>query len=216
MSESLTAALLIILGWLFGLLTPIITNHNRRVRENREVSRALQVELSELKYRLACTVYRINMHNGTVSRDLLEWLKPIFKNYTGVNPFNKIQASINMQLELTDEQIKILTDHDKADSSGGLSMKKYNVPLLETKFALISSFNTTLQNQLIELRTNLSMLNEEVDQARYYFNLTFDSNLSTTNHEIININLDKTYTQYSVMARKIVNQLNSISWGKGI
>ena len=140
MSETLTAVLLIILGWLFGLLTPIITNHNLRARENKEVLLALQVELSELKYRLACAVYRVNMHNGTVDRHLLEWLKPIFENYTGINPFEKIRDSINMQLKLPDEQIKALSDYDKADSSGGLTLKKYNVPLLETKFALISSF----------------------------------------------------------------------------
>jgi len=123
MSDSLIAVLLIILGWLFGLLTPIITNHNYRVRENREVVRSLQVELAELKYRLACVVYRINMHNGTVDRELLEWLKPIFSNYTGINPFNSIRDTIKMQLELPDEQIKVITDYDKAESSGGLTVK---------------------------------------------------------------------------------------------
>ena len=48
--------LLLLLGWLFGLLSPAIVDAIRKYREAKELKVALWTELRELRYRLACTV----------------------------------------------------------------------------------------------------------------------------------------------------------------
>lgn len=210
MNEILLAVLLIVVGWLFGLLSPIITNYNSRIRNNTEILSALRVEMDELKFRLAASCYRINIHLGAVNRELLEWIEPILSNYTGINPSKLILDSIRSQLQLSDEQIANFVDTTKADSEIGLSLKKYNIPLLETNYSHVPGFSNSMQNKLIELRTNINMLNEEVDQARYYFNLTFKHELSDNNRDIVSINLKNTYTQYAALAKKIADQLDTI------
>jgi hypothetical protein len=200
MDETLANVLFLFLGWLLGLLSPIIVDANKRRRENREVRVALQTELKELKFRLACVVYFVEMRFGEVNRKFLEWLHPIVKDYSGLNPSDSILKSIESQLDLNDQQINALAEHSKAAPEGGLSLKKYAVPLLESKFALLSAFDTQFQNRLMEIRTHLSLLNEEVDQARYYFRLTFDSGVTTDNHARAVDNLINCYRNFASRA----------------
>ena len=91
-------------------------------------------------------------------------------------------------------------------------MKKYTAPLLESKFALISSLDAPLQNRLLEIRTNLNLFNEEVEEARYYFQLTFNGSLSNQNREIATNNLKQCYLKVASSAKIVVNHISQILW----
>ncbi|WP_116811182.1 hypothetical protein [Steroidobacter cummioxidans] len=212
MDDTLSKTLFLFLGWLLGLFSPVIVDAIKRRRENREIRDALRIELSELRYRLACAHYFIQMRFGTVDRALLSWVSPILKNYTGLNPSENISKSIEMQLSLDDGQIAALARNDKASPDAGLSVKKYTAPLLESKFALLSGLDTPLQNRLLEIRTNLNLLNEEVDQSRYYFQLTFNSGVTENNRSRAVDNLGQCYLNLASRAKNVADHIGQISW----
>jgi hypothetical protein len=66
--------LLLIFGWLLGLLSPAIVDEIRRRRETAAVRAALKSELHELRYRLGLAVYFLRMRFGEVDRDFLVWV----------------------------------------------------------------------------------------------------------------------------------------------
>ncbi len=211
MDDTYIKILFLLLGWLLGLISPIIVDVIKRRRERVEIRASLKTELTELRYRLACVVHFVEMRFGEANRDLLLWLKPIIESYEGLNQSDNILKLINSQLELSDEQILAVCKHGKAAAEGALNLKKYTIPLLESKYSLLSAYDTSFQNRMFEISTHMSMLNEDVDQARYYFQLTFNE-MSDDNHERVVNNLIDSYLSYSNRARIIVNHIGEITW----
>jgi hypothetical protein len=59
------------------------------------------------------------------------------------------------------------------------------------------SEDATLRNQLLEIKTHIGLINEAVDDARYFLNLTFQGNIDPENYKIATENLVKRYKEYS-------------------
>ncbi len=212
MDDSFIKLEFLLLGWLLGLFSPIIVDAIRQHREITAVKTALKTELEELRFRLACVVYRVAMHYGNIDRVLLEWFKPILSGYTGTNPAARVLSSVETQLELPEEKLKEYVKHATETEKEGLTIKKYLVPLLDSKFESLSKFDSAFQRNLVEIGAHLHLLNEEVDEARYYFRLTFDSGLSTENRSVVHENLGNAYRNYSTQAKLIANIISRMKW----
>jgi hypothetical protein len=212
MDPTIERILLLFAGWALGLLSPLIVDAAKRRRENREVKSALQVELAELEYRLAVSVFMIETRFGRADRELLNWLRPIIVRYRGLNPTETLLKTIDSLLSLSDESLMTYAATQKAPPDGALGLKKYTVPLLESKFALLSALDVPLQNRLLEIRAHLGLFNEEVDQARYYFQLTFNSSVSEENRNRVEQNLIGCYKNASARARITVDHIGQIGW----
>ena len=139
-----------VLGFALGLVGPLIVDHIKRKRENEEAREALRVELMELRYRLATVAHSMHMRAGTVTREHLLWLRPILVSYTGLNPVDNFIKLIDQNLQLSDEQLVAASEAYKSPPEKVAALKKYAAPLLDSKFALLSS-QTRLQNQLSEV-----------------------------------------------------------------
>ncbi len=204
----------LLLGWALGLASPIILDSLRRRRENKEVRAALKIELGELHYRLAMVAYTIQTRLGKFNRETLNWFRPIVLNYKGVNPIDGLLGTIDRLLELSDAQIHQLAQAQAGKSvpESALVLKKYSAPLLESKFAILSSLDTELQNRLLEVRVYLSLFNEDVDQARYYFQLTFSGNTSEGNYDRAVQNLLECNKSAASKAQIIVDHISKIVW----
>ena len=58
----------LLVGWLMGLLSPLIVDSIRRRRERKEIKQALITELQELQYRLASGVFLTTQKLGECDR----------------------------------------------------------------------------------------------------------------------------------------------------
>src|SRR6516165_7397452 len=101
-------------GWLAGLASPMIVEEFKRKRESRELKKALKIELMELRYRLAAAAYSIQMRFGTLNRELLNWIRPIVRDYTGLNPTHGLLTKIDKISALTDPQIEAVAQSERA------------------------------------------------------------------------------------------------------
>ncbi len=75
--------LFLFMGWLLGLLSPVIVDSIKRKREIREVRLGIMTELRELQYRLTGVVFLISKHFGNIDRALLQWAHDIVVEYEG-------------------------------------------------------------------------------------------------------------------------------------
>lgn len=202
---------LLLLGWLLGLLAPAIVDEIRRRREGTAARAAIRLELHELRYRIGSAAYYLDMRFGTIDRKYLEWVRDLAQSYEGKNPRESVLRSVEMQLSLTDAQIAAIGQSERAAPAGGVSVKKYSAPLLDTRLSSLWELDSNLQMALLEVRAQLDLMNEDVDQARYYFQLTFDD-LSTNNRPIVEQNLVSGYLNIARRARSLADKIGAIQF----
>lgn len=210
MNGVFSTILLVVLGWLLGILSPVIVDRIRHGREAKELRVALISELTQLRYRLAIAAYFVQMHLGTVDRQFLEWLKPVLEGYDGPDSIEDILKAVNDQLRLTDGKIAAFVASQKAKPEQSITFKKYAVPLLDSRITMLSAFKVAIRDVLLAIRTHLNFLNEEVDEARFYLRHSFDTSPSQNNYAAIRDNLDSSIEHVGKRARSIVDLIGDI------
>ncbi len=198
---------MLIIGWLLGLLSPSIVLGIRNEYKRREVRSGIESELKELLNRMATVVSIIALRFGRYDKELVEWLIPLFEGYKGVNPSENILQLLKKQQKLDDKQFAEIVAYEKVDSELGLAVKKYKLPYLESKIGELSIFSEKSQRQALEILTNLHLFNEEVEEARFYFKLTYDSGISEENHLRASEGGNASYRNIGKRARIIVDRI---------
>ena len=205
------AVLLVVLGWLLGVVGPVITDGIKTTYRNAKIRKAVVTELREARFRLASVVYILESRFGTRGRKLLEWALPLLENYKGANPNAKLVELIRKQLELDDNQLAALAQHTRAEPEGALSVKKNQVPYIESRLADLGAFEEDSQALVLDIHSRFNLYNEEVEEARFYFKLTYESGVSEENYRRAIQGVENTYRNLAQTARLIIEQINKLS-----
>lgn len=202
----------LLLGWALGTIGPIVTGIVTKRRETERVKKALQIELRELRYRFAAVVYMVQTRLGSLNRETIEWLHIVTAQYEGLHRNNSMHDTLSRLSNLSDEHFEALVRIGASQPEMALAMRTYTAPLLEEKLGHLSSFKVELQAQLLEVRASLLMFNEEVEQSRFYFELTFDNSITGPARARVEENLRGTYANAARRAKIIADQIGRISW----
>ncbi len=203
----------LILGWLFGLLSPLIVSRINRAYTKRELFDGIKTEIKECQFRTILIAYLLGARFGKYDREFLEWCLPYLEKYQGTESKEMTIKAIRGLLDLKDKDIRKVNELRRLEEKGrGLSLKKFHLPFLESKISEISCFKIELQNIIYEIISRVQLINEEIESAIRYFNMTFDSNVSDENQEIIRAELPQKYSnlqnQLIILAKKMDNCLS--------
>ena len=201
------------LGWLLGLLGPVIVDGIKRRRENTLGRAAILTELTELAGILSTAAYGARMRLGTADRQFLEWLKITLEQYATTPKLQEFIPRLRTQLSWTDDQLRAVAQHMSADEGRGTMLQHYPVPLLDSRVSALWSFDTSFQRQLLEIRRNVAILDDVVDRSRKYFDMTF-TKLEGNNYQLVTENLTQTYELYAERAMTVVDQIKSLRVGR--
>lgn len=182
MVEDINNIWILLIGWLLGLLSPSIAQGIRKKGKRREIRSGIESELKDLGHRMATVVYITASKFGKYDKALVEWLIPLFEEYKGDNSSGGMLRLLRSHQKSNDEQFAEIIADMVADSGSGLAVKKYKLPYLESKIGELSLFSERSQRRALEILNHLHLFNEEVEEARFYFKLTFDSSISVENH----------------------------------
>ncbi len=202
-SDTWEKVLFLFLGWLLGMLSPIVVDAIRRRREVKEVKIALLTELSDLQFRLANTVWITSIRTGQYNRSFLEWYKPIIERNSYLHKLENVLKTIESNLQMSDEELFLAQAKLAASETGGLGLKTHRAPLLDSKIGQLGYLPVSLQSILLEIHSRLFILNEEIEQYRFYFQQTFSSSISDVNHTLIVKNIEGSYNAVRQQARMI-------------
>jgi hypothetical protein len=200
---------LLVVGWLFGLLGPAIVDANRRRRENRLGQRAILSELRELGNKLALAAYGVRIHQGTVDRAFVEWIKRDFEQHATSSELQEFIPRLRQMLSFTDQQIQEMNQHSAATPARGLMLQRLTAPLLDSRVSAMWSFETSFQRQLLEIRQQLALLDDLVDRSRKYFDLTFGK-LEESNYDLVKDNFHQACDLYARGAERVVRLIRAI------
>ncbi|MCW5590685.1 MAG: hypothetical protein KIS74_01175 [Burkholderiales bacterium] len=204
-------AAFVLLGWLLATLSPVIADAIRKRRRRADSRKVVLAELAELKYRLSVVAYYCEMRYGNPDRPYLEKLRPVLEAYTGPMAVASVKQKVDMLLAMSDQQIQAVAEVERGDpSASGLSLKKYPVPFLDMRLKDVEALPDLVQPLLLEIHTQLGMLDQEAENAQYYFRLTFDSSLTGDNRDRVEGNLTQAYRQYANVARTIVKRIGEL------
>jgi len=202
-------ALFIILGWLLGLLGVPIVSRIEKYYRRKDIKKAIFSELKNTEIRLAATYYKILMHLGIRDKSSLSWLKNIYEQHRADCPKDILEAMEKI-LQAPDGQFNAVTSFLKAADNMSLGLKTFSLPFTESILEHLSVFDTEFQKDIFEVRDKIGLLNEEIENAMFYFRLTFDPTCMNVNKDIIRINLKDDYTNIQKICRGIVDKIEKI------
>ncbi len=205
MDPTIEKIIFVFLGWLLGFLSPIIHDTIKRWINLSELKSVLKIELGELQYRFALARYVVEQKFFGFDRSLLIWLKLIVDDYDGVNKSESVENAINRMLN--DKAFSAMPP-SKKEEYGASSLKKYSPAVLQTQISNFFWFDKKIQSRLIEIIFNIEILNQIVDDSRYFYQLTFQ--VSGHNHDIAISNLIDSYKNYSERLKIIVDHISEL------
>lgn len=205
--------LLLILGWLFGLLSPAIVDAIRNCRDRKVVKGVLLSELHELRYRLMMHVYQVESKYGNLNHGFFEWAQSVLTEYSGINSSESLLNTIGPLLKLSEEEMAAYAQMARAhrQSHGGLSLRKHSLAMMDANLKSVGDFDPIFRGRVLEIKTRLEFLNEIIDDTRYYFQLSFQNGITPENYQIANANLIQTYKFYAARAKDIIEIIGKVS-----
>lgn len=205
MSESTEKISLLVLGWLLGLLGPVIVDAIRNRRDAERGREAILSELKQLALVLVFATYRARLAAGTLDRPFLEWLQDRLVADSAPEALSLLKV-VRGALAFSDDQIVqgstvLATAEDKATI-----LQLYPAPLLDARVSALWTFDTSFQRLLLEVHRNIALLDAIVNLSREFYRLTFSS-MSSDNHQLVSGNLRQSYGNYAERSKIIVDQI---------
>ena len=198
---------LLFIGWLLGLLSPIIINAIQERGKASKLQQSILSEIDEFRITMAALVYRVASNVNALNHELIEYLLPIYEASNSVKEYDGIFKGLREMQKLTPEQLHYAQEQQV--SHRFLSVKKYDLPYLRVKVNELSSLDDDFQRKSFELLTLIDIFNEEIDESRFFHRLTFDENISLDKQQEIAEQLMSNYQTISRRAKIILEKIDA-------
>lgn len=199
----------IILGWLLGLLSPVIVGAIQRHYREREIRNGIISELAELRFRMAAAVWMFEGRFGTYDRSMLSWLLSVLETYKGATDATQLRESVRKQVAVDDKTLQAVAEHQKAKPGGGLNAKRYRVPYLDANIGQLGIFDEESRAAILDIRAQLELFNDEVDEARLNHRMTFEI-ADRENHAAVVQNVETCYKNLGQKAKQIADRIGRV------
>lgn len=196
--------LYIILGWLFGLLSPSIVEKILEKSKRENLKKIIFNDLNELKKRLAPLPYMVYPKYGKLDKKTFNWLK--------------INSGIDFEEGLEKLAKAGHTENDMLDylNVKGLKentityFKKMHLFATDSHIMNFDLIDNSLVEKILEVRFYVEALNEDIDNYRENLNMTFLPGITKINHEIVSRQIDNQSIMIAEKSMYIVDKINNI------
>jgi hypothetical protein len=199
----------LILGWFLGLLAPLIQNPIKRKMAWMKIRQGILTEATQIQGASANVCFIIYLKSGILNREFIQWYRKATNNNVnyGLQAAEeaKIKSILERLINVSDSEIQVIAREAKADSSKGLNMKDFDAPYIRSKLGQMELFPETLKLHVLNLLHHISIINQQIDEVRFFYKMTFDSNLSKENHEILSAQCHSGYGNAAQQAKLIAD-----------
>lgn len=203
-------AVILILGWLLGLLGGPISEWIRRSRRRKELIGAINAELRECRYLMASVAYLLKAQVGNVDRDFLDWLLPLEREEASITgDSTQLNAILQALSEASSAGQRPFSVNRVAEGIN-LSLKTYSLPLLESGVSDLVLLPLGYRREVLALREQLDLLNQDVPRLMELSNRTFDSALTGENRAVVVRNIERGYSTMGESAQDIANRISAL------
>jgi len=198
--------LYVFLGWSLAIAGQVVTDSIRKDYKKRDLKVLIFSELKDIGFRLGAVRSKIQTHLGIKDRKAYEQLRTIYQKF-GTD--EKDVQVIDEFLKATDEQIEVVTNLNKAKEGIGLSLKKYSLFSTGSILDNLHLFDSAFQRDILEIKFQMSIFNEEVENAMFYHRLTFDPTAVGANKDIIHKNVNDICMNIISVCERIITKIEN-------
>jgi hypothetical protein len=203
--------LLLLAGWLLGLLSPMIDSARKKRVLLREVRQGIAADLDVASLKLTTHHYRLCLKSAGVSRDLLAWIEPRIRRHGHVAEKPEILRVIEEMKEMDNgaftEYNKELIDRESKSSP---TLKRIELPYLMSNLGLLGAFGRKVRVDALEVISYLQSLNAEIDLAWWFYQKTLEPSVMMVNSDLVIDNLNATYGNLADMCRREVELIEKL------
>ena len=204
--------ILILIGWLTGVLSTVGYEQYKRYLDGKNLKTAILSELKVLLPRLVVSYYILIIKSKECNKEKLQWVYDNLSLYEDKTIASKILSTkekLKKLLKLDDASIKsgiaLLAEKSEVEhiKSITLSFGKESI----TNFSLLSE---ELRLIIFDVRTKINVLNELADRIDFFFKQSFSPGMSSKNIEIIDNNIKSNYVVYFEYSKLVVERIKEI------
>jgi len=97
----------------------------------------------------------------------------------------------------------------KPDKSKAITLRKYTTPFLDFRIGSLSMFPPSYQLKLFEIKSQLGLLNDRIEDSKFYYRMTFEPNISTENYDTMCYELEQCYKNIADKSKTIADSISS-------
>jgi hypothetical protein len=201
----------IILGWLFGILSPVIVS---RRYKRKDLHVGIIKEINHINLRLIFALDLLSKRTGTYDQKLASWLLEQYESLDNIEPL-KVKA-YRIQITATPEEFEVMKNHLSTPKGTGLTLQKVKLIFINMHLTDFSLFSSSFQSEIFELKSRVEILNSQIEMAEKYFFMTFDSNIVPANLPTIKNDLEAKYVYLESAFKRTIEQIEAINAVKKI
>lgn len=204
----------LIIGWVFGILSTFIFRYLDKRSKISNFKKGLFTELRETQITLANYTCLFYEDIGEINKGILSWVYSIFlenkDNLTEEE--NNLFSVIKKLLQFSDKTLERAEIYTQLKSLAGKRKfpKKIYIPFLSLNINNLPLLKKDLQIEIAGIYRMVNCLNEEIDNWKYFFNKTFEPNLSTDNYSIVKSNLKNCSEHIAIQSKLIADAISKV------
>lgn len=198
-----------ILGAILSLAGVIFDDYLKSIQQKSEIKTGIYTELKDLRMRMVLIVPRTGTSIGTSNRKTYEWALDMLDSYEQGESFilDSDMQAIRKILELNDDNFSTALKKEKGRL---ILFKKYSIPYLDSNVGNLGAFNEKEIARIFELRSQLGIFNDMVDDAQRYYWMTMDFKKPEDRPAQLDQNIIISYQNIKDRAKIIVNCIDRI------
>lgn len=176
------------------------------------VRQAIILEFKNTRFLMANAVFLITDKLGELDQDTIQWVIGIIKETPTEDLKKSFKETISKLSEKDKKALAQVGAMKKAEiksgkASIGLGLKKYLLTVTDLNTNNYSLFDKDFQYMIIEIKSIANNLDQMIDQYRFYYEKTFDSNISKGNYQICYNNMIQNYSEIKDTMRLIIKKM---------
>lgn len=194
---------LFFLGWFLGIFSHIVLDYNKDCKNKKNLTKLLKTELMFLREPLVTTRILICQNLNKITYDFLKWVKDVdCLESSAIN--ESITKLLGSDKKKFDELSKSLFP---TRSNSALGLKKTGISSIDRVLERASLFDDDILIHAIDIKSDINVLNQEVELAMQSFQLSFSP---STNHLMVSHNIKSSYDMVDNRLEIIVNKIQKL------
>ena len=202
------ATLLVVLGWLLGIVGGPIAERIRRKYSANDLKKACLNELLNFRYSMASLVQLVHSKMGTLNHEILDWVEPIEQHYQGPDKDPLALTVVQKLKALPPTELEGAMAIKKAQFSA-MTAKQYSLSFIDSQMASLSILPIDLRLRILQVKDQLAIFNQDVTFVNSQLALTYQ-NLGSNRGAVVQTLTDG-YQTLASRARQIADAITAIS-----
>jgi len=204
--------ILILIGWLTGVLSTIGYEQYKRYLDGKNLKTAILSELKVLLPRLVFTYYTLIIKTRKYDKEKLQWVYDnllLYEDKTIALQITSIKEKLKELLKRNDISIDSDTDF-KVEQSEVEHVKNITLSFSKENITYFSLLSDEFRLIIFDVRTKVNILNDLADRIDFFFKQSFSPGMSSKNIEIIEDNIESNYNVYLMFSKVVIERIKEI------